>query len=377
MAQPGFSGPDPGCATLRRPSCGSGERAVARFSGGRRFIRRRTSSNAGARASRGHVVRLAFQGTAPRAGEDVRKRSRPSMDPPGARCAVHDEGGSRHGGRSMSPSRSVPGSREAGRGDLIDNRRRVALRQLQLARGREHENEGWRAGGPTGGIGAVVALRRTLETLEAAPQVENAFVAGCSWARIAYIHHKVYDGADENTERGWQRWSSRQRTPKAGPPSSSRSTAGLARRAGAPRSILRADFASAREDERGRTDRRAFGEDRPRRRVLDGAGRPAGFRPGLPPSARGGPGRRLQPLAHHDRGRVRADVEPAPGEGAVERPAGGGRGGPPQAKRRGRLAGLFGGEGPLSGERIGSLPEARVGRIVAGLRFQKASFFGR
>ena len=46
-------------------------------------------------------------------------------------------------------------------------------------------------------------------------------------------------------------------------------------------------------------------------------------------------------------------------------------------KRRGRLAGLFGGEGPLSGERIGSLPEARVGRILAGLRFKQASFFGR
>jgi NADH:ubiquinone oxidoreductase subunit E len=33
---------------------------------------------------------------------------------------------------------------------------------------------------------AVVALRRTLEALEAA-QVENAFVAGWSWARIAAV----------------------------------------------------------------------------------------------------------------------------------------------------------------------------------------------
>jgi DNA-directed RNA polymerase specialized sigma24 family protein len=33
---------------------------------------------------------------------------------------------------------------------------------------------------------AVVALRRTLEALEAA-QVENAFVAGWSWARIAEV----------------------------------------------------------------------------------------------------------------------------------------------------------------------------------------------
>ena len=33
---------------------------------------------------------------------------------------------------------------------------------------------------------AVVALRRTLEALEAA-QVENAFVAGWSWARIAGV----------------------------------------------------------------------------------------------------------------------------------------------------------------------------------------------
>ncbi len=33
---------------------------------------------------------------------------------------------------------------------------------------------------------AVVALRRTLETLEAA-QVENAFVAGLTWAQIAEV----------------------------------------------------------------------------------------------------------------------------------------------------------------------------------------------
>ena len=33
---------------------------------------------------------------------------------------------------------------------------------------------------------AVVALRRTLEALEAA-QVENAFIAGWSWARIAEV----------------------------------------------------------------------------------------------------------------------------------------------------------------------------------------------
>ena len=44
-----------------------------------------------------------------------------------------------------------------------------------------------RVGGPEDpreGLEAVVALRRTLEALEAA-QVENAFVAGWSWARIA------------------------------------------------------------------------------------------------------------------------------------------------------------------------------------------------
>jgi DNA-directed RNA polymerase specialized sigma24 family protein len=39
---------------------------------------------------------------------------------------------------------------------------------------------------PREGLEAVVALRRTLETLEAA-QVENAFVAGWSWARIAEV----------------------------------------------------------------------------------------------------------------------------------------------------------------------------------------------
>ncbi len=44
-----------------------------------------------------------------------------------------------------------------------------------------------RVGGPEDpreGLEAVVALRRMLEALEAA-QVENAFVAGWSWARIA------------------------------------------------------------------------------------------------------------------------------------------------------------------------------------------------
>lgn len=46
-----------------------------------------------------------------------------------------------------------------------------------------------RVGGPEDprvGLEAVVALRRTLEALEAA-QVENAFIAGWSWARIAEI----------------------------------------------------------------------------------------------------------------------------------------------------------------------------------------------
>jgi DNA-directed RNA polymerase specialized sigma24 family protein len=46
-----------------------------------------------------------------------------------------------------------------------------------------------RVGGPEDpreGLDAVVALRRTLEALEAA-QVENAFVAGWSWARIAEV----------------------------------------------------------------------------------------------------------------------------------------------------------------------------------------------
>jgi DNA-directed RNA polymerase specialized sigma24 family protein len=46
-----------------------------------------------------------------------------------------------------------------------------------------------RIGGPEDpreGLEAVVALRRMLEALEAA-QVENAFVAGWSWARIAEV----------------------------------------------------------------------------------------------------------------------------------------------------------------------------------------------
>jgi hypothetical protein len=102
---------------------------------------------------------------------------------------------------------------------------------------------------------------------------------------------------------------------------------------------------------REETDGQAFGEDRPRRRVLDRARRqPTRSRLGPPAPPRGGPGRPLQPLARRHRGRVRSDVEPAPGELAGQRPAGGGRGGSPQAQRGGRLAGIFGGEGPLGRE---------------------------
>jgi DNA-directed RNA polymerase specialized sigma24 family protein len=39
---------------------------------------------------------------------------------------------------------------------------------------------------PREGLEAVVALRRTLEALEAA-QVENAIIAGWSWAQIAEV----------------------------------------------------------------------------------------------------------------------------------------------------------------------------------------------
>jgi FixJ family two-component response regulator len=39
---------------------------------------------------------------------------------------------------------------------------------------------------PRGGLEAVVALKRTLEALEAA-QVENAIVAGFTWAQIAEV----------------------------------------------------------------------------------------------------------------------------------------------------------------------------------------------
>jgi DNA-directed RNA polymerase specialized sigma24 family protein len=51
------------------------------------------------------------------------------------------------------------------------------------------KNTRTRVGGPEDpreGLEAVVALRRTLEALEAA-QVENAFVAGWSWAKIAEV----------------------------------------------------------------------------------------------------------------------------------------------------------------------------------------------
>ena len=50
-----------------------------------------------------------------------------------------------------------------------------------------------RAGGPDDpreDLEAVVALRRTLEALEAA-QVENAFVAGWSWAQIAEVLNSI------------------------------------------------------------------------------------------------------------------------------------------------------------------------------------------
>jgi DNA-directed RNA polymerase specialized sigma24 family protein len=52
-----------------------------------------------------------------------------------------------------------------------------------------NEDTKTRVGGsqdPREGLEAVVALRRMLEALEAA-QVENAFVAGWSWARIAEV----------------------------------------------------------------------------------------------------------------------------------------------------------------------------------------------
>jgi DNA-directed RNA polymerase specialized sigma24 family protein len=65
------------------------------------------------------------------------------------------------------------------------------------------QNTRTRVGGPEDpreGLEAVVALRRLLEALEAA-QVENAFIAGWSWARIAEVLgvskqavHKKYAG---------------------------------------------------------------------------------------------------------------------------------------------------------------------------------------
>src|SRR5688572_15980871 len=75
-------------------------------------------------------------------------------------------------------------------------------------------------------------------------------------------------------------------------------------------------------------------------------GRLARACPELLPSPRGRSGRRLQPLAHHDRGRLRIDVEPAPRERAGQCPARRGRGGPPQAERRCRVADLLGRKSP-------------------------------
>jgi DNA-directed RNA polymerase specialized sigma24 family protein len=51
------------------------------------------------------------------------------------------------------------------------------------------QNTRTRVGGPEDpgeGLEAVVAMRRLLEALEAA-QVENAFIAGWSWAQIAEV----------------------------------------------------------------------------------------------------------------------------------------------------------------------------------------------
>jgi hypothetical protein len=52
-----------------------------------------------------------------------------------------------------------------------------------------NEKSRTRVGGPEdprGGLEAAVALRRTLEALEGA-QVENAIIAGWSWAQIAEV----------------------------------------------------------------------------------------------------------------------------------------------------------------------------------------------
>jgi DNA-directed RNA polymerase specialized sigma24 family protein len=61
---------------------------------------------------------------------------------------------------------------------------------------------------PREGLEAVVVLRRTLEALEAA-QVENAFVAGWSWAQIAEVLgvskqavHKKHAGRTRRAARG-------------------------------------------------------------------------------------------------------------------------------------------------------------------------------
>src|SRR4028119_1030237 len=66
---------------------------------------------------------------------------------------------------------------------------------------------------PREGLEAVVALRRTLEALEAA-QVENAFIAGGSWAEIAggrgggpgreRVHRGVVLGEDRGGPGGEQ-----------------------------------------------------------------------------------------------------------------------------------------------------------------------------
>jgi hypothetical protein len=52
--------------------------------------------------------------------------------------------------------------------------------------GKQARTQGGGPEDPRQGLEAVVALRRTLEALEAA-QVENAFVAGWSWAQIAEV----------------------------------------------------------------------------------------------------------------------------------------------------------------------------------------------
>ena len=101
---------------------------------------------------------------------------------------------------------------------------------------------------------------------------------------------------------------------------------------------------------------------------------PSGILRPATPSPRGCPRRCLQPLAHHDRGCLRVDVQLAPCDRARQVLLDVGEGDLPKQSVV-VVSHVLSAEKDRLRERIGSLSRARVEQILAGLRFQQASFF--